>query len=90
MQLIGVKTFRLTLLLYDIDMGDDMNSVQALIRRAERDVAVIESVRRARESMKLIHLRLMEFEETRIDVDLAEDIQRLGAVLMLLGYSGRL
>lgn len=67
-----------------------MNSVQALIRRAERDVAVIESVRRARESMKLIHLRLMEFEETRIDVDLAEDIQRLGAVLMLLGYSGRL
>ena len=71
-------------------MGDDMNSIQALIRRAERDVAVIESVRRARESMKLIHLRLMELEETRIDIDLGEDIQRLGAVLMLLGYPGRL
>jgi len=71
-------------------MGDDMNSVQALIRRAERDVAVIESVRRARESMKLIHLRLVEFEETRMDIDLEEDIQRLGAVLMLLGYPGRL
>lgn len=67
-----------------------MNSAQALIRRAERDVAVIESVRRARESMKLIHLRLVEFEETRMDIDLAEDIQRLGAVLMLLGYPGRL
>lgn len=80
----------LTLLLCDIDMGDDMNSVQALIRRAERDVAVIESVRRARESMKLIHLRLVEFEETRMDIDLEEDIQRLGAVLMLLGYPGRL
>jgi hypothetical protein len=67
-----------------------MNSVQALIRRTERDVAVIESVWHARESMKLIHQRLMEFEETRIEIDLAEDIQRLGAVLMLLGYPGRL
>jgi hypothetical protein len=67
-----------------------MNSVQALIRRTERDVAVIESVWHARESMKLVHQRLMEFEETRIEIDLAEDIQRLGAVLMLLGYPGRL
>jgi hypothetical protein len=37
-----------------------MDSVQALIRRTERDVAVIESVWHARESMKLIHQRLME------------------------------
>lgn len=67
-----------------------MDSVQALIRRTERDVAVIESVWHARESMKLIHQSLMKFEETRIEIDLAEDIQRLGAVLMLLGYPGRL
>jgi hypothetical protein len=67
-----------------------MNSVQALIRRTERDAAVIESVQRARESMKLIHLRLIEFQGTKIEIDLGEDIQRLGAVLMLLGYPGKL
>lgn len=67
-----------------------MNRVQALIRRAERDVAVIEAVRRARDSMKLIHLGRLEIEDTSIVIDLAEDIQRLGAVLMLLGYPGKL
>lgn len=67
-----------------------MNSVQALVKRAERDAAVIEAVRRARESMKLINLGQLEVEKTGIVIDLTEDIQRLGAVLMLLGYPGRL
>lgn len=65
-----------------------MNSVQALICRAERDVAVIEAVRRARESMKLLHLGRLEVEDTGILIDLTDDIQRLGAVLMLMGYPG--
>lgn len=67
-----------------------MNSIQALICRAERDVAVIEAVRRARESMKLLHLRRLEIEDSGSVIDLTDDIQRLGAVLMLLGYPGRL
>lgn len=67
-----------------------MNRVQTLICWAERDAAVIEAVQRARESMKLIHLGRLEIEDTGIVIDLSEDIQRLGAVLMLMGYPGRL
>ncbi len=63
-----------------------MNSVQAMVRRAERDLAVAEAVQRARQSMEALHRSRMVAENTKIVVDLAEDIQRLGAVLMLLGY----
>ena len=65
-----------------------MNSVQALIRRAERDVAVTTAVRKALESMRLIHQGRIQIEDTGLVIDLAEDIQRLGAVLMLMGYPG--
>jgi hypothetical protein len=61
-----------------------MNSVQALVLRAQRDVALIDAVKRARTAMKLIH-----FGEIYVGdylIDLTDDIQRLTAALMLLGY----
>jgi hypothetical protein len=66
-----------------------MNSVQALIRRAERDVAVIDAVRRARTAMKLIHYGEIKIGDSGLVIDLTDDIQRLTATLMLLGYVER-
>jgi hypothetical protein len=60
-----------------------MHRVQAMLRRAERDAAVIDAVRHARDSMQLIHLGQIRVGDYVID--LTDDIQRLTAVLMLLG-----
>ena len=63
-----------------------MHRVKAMLRRAERDAAVIDAVRHARDSMQLIHLGQIQVGDYVID--LTDDIQRLTAVLMLLGHPG--
>jgi geranylgeranyl pyrophosphate synthase len=63
--------------------GADMHTIRAMLRRAERDAAVIDAVKHARDSMQLIHLGRIQVGDYVID--LTDDIQRLTAVLMLLG-----
>lgn len=63
-----------------------MHRVKAILRRAEQDAAVIDAVRHARDSMQLINLGQIQVGDYVID--LTDDIQRLTAVLMLLGHRG--
>lgn len=71
------------------DREDDMNSAQTFIRQVERDAAVIQTVRRARASMELIHLGEIKIGDTGLVIDLTDDIQRLTALLLLLGYPSK-
>jgi hypothetical protein len=64
-----------------------MDRVRALIRQAERDAALIHTVRIARASMELIHLGEIQIGDSGLVIDLTDDIQRLTAALILLGYS---
>jgi hypothetical protein len=64
-----------------------MNRVQALIRRAERDVVVIDAVERARAAMELINCG--EVRAGDYVIDLSDHIQRLTGALLLLGYAGK-
>jgi hypothetical protein len=64
-----------------------VDRVRTLIRRAERDAAVIEAVRHALDTITLIHrgqLRVGDYT-----IDLTDDIQRLTAALVVLGYPGK-
>lgn len=64
-----------------------MDSVQTLIRRAERDVAVIEALMHVLRTMKLLHMARLEVTDTGVVIDLSSDIELLLGVLLLLGYS---
>lgn len=59
-----------------------MNAIQSLLRRAERDAAIIDAIQRA--VMTLQILRVAEGV-----IDLKPDIERLTGALTLLGYPER-
>lgn len=58
-----------------------MDSIAALIRRAERDAAVIPVVREARTTLELLQI-------AGVGIDLRPDIEKLTEVLILLAYPG--
>jgi hypothetical protein len=62
-----------------------MNKVQTLVRQVERDIALIDAVWKARSSMQLINLGEIPVGRGLV-IDLTEDIKRLTAALLLLGY----
>jgi hypothetical protein len=62
-----------------------MNTIAALVREAERNVAIISAVQHTLSSIKLIHFGYIKIEGTDLIIDLRDDIQRLTAVLILLG-----
>lgn len=64
-----------------------MDRVRALVRQAERDSALIDTIRRARASMELIHMGEIQIGDSGLVIDLTDDIERLTAALILLGYS---
>ena len=58
-----------------------MDSIAALIRRAERDAAVILVVREARTTLELLQI-------AGVGIDLRPDIEKLTEALILLAYPG--
>jgi hypothetical protein len=68
-------------------LGGSMDSIQTFIRRAERDVAVTEALRRVLRTIRLLHVAQLEVANTGIVIDLSSDIERLLGALLLLGYS---
>lgn len=59
-----------------------MYSVQAMLRRAERDAAVIDAVRPTLTTLRLLQV---EHAKSAIWIDVRKDIERLIEVLALLG-----
>jgi hypothetical protein len=59
-----------------------MHNIKAMLGRTERNAAVIDSVRRTRESMQLIQMGQVQVGDYVIDR--TDDIQGLTVVLMLL------
>jgi hypothetical protein len=57
---------------------DTMDSVNAMIRRAERDAAIILALRDVRATLRVV-------QAARVGIDVRSDIEKVAGVLTLLG-----
>jgi hypothetical protein len=76
--LILIKSQRANLSKLAFHRGDAMDSVNAMLRRAERDAAIILALRDVSTTLRVI-------QAARVGIDVRSDIEKVAGVLTLLG-----